>query len=167
VQVGADALIGPAGGALPLIERAVDYANAALCAEAVGIMAALNEVTLEYLKTRKQFGVPIGKFQALQHRMADMVIATEQARSMAILAAVRADSIPMPPSAAARRRRQGLRPAIGAPGRPAGGATAWRHGRHRRTQRRPLLQAPDHDGLTFGDVDYHLGRFSATRLLAA
>jgi alkylation response protein AidB-like acyl-CoA dehydrogenase len=64
VQVGPDALIGPAGGALPLIERAVDYANAALCAEAVGIMAALNEVTLEYLKTRKQFGVPIGKFQA-------------------------------------------------------------------------------------------------------
>jgi alkylation response protein AidB-like acyl-CoA dehydrogenase len=75
-----------------IVERAIDYANAALCAEAVGIMAALNEITLEYLKTRKQFGQPIGKFQALQHRMVDMVIATEQARSMATLAAVRADS---------------------------------------------------------------------------
>jgi hypothetical protein len=155
VQVGPEALLGPAGGALALIERAVDYANAALCAEAVGIMAALNEVTLEYLKTRKQFGVPIGKFQALQHRMADMVIATEQARSMAILAAVRADSTPMPPSAAAPSPPPRPMSAVGAIGRPAGGATARRHGRHRRTQRRPLLQAPDHDRLTFGDVDYH------------
>ena len=86
------ALIGAAGDGLALVERAVDRGIAALCAEAVGIMTALNEATLNYLKTRKQFGVPIGKFQALQHRMADMFIAAEQARSMAVNAAVYADS---------------------------------------------------------------------------
>ncbi|HEU0203159.1 MAG TPA: acyl-CoA dehydrogenase, partial [Burkholderiaceae bacterium] len=92
VRVEADALVGAKDAALPALERAFDYGIAALCAEAVGIMTALNETTLEYLKTRKQFGVPIGKFQALQHRMADMVINTEQARSMALLAAVKVDA---------------------------------------------------------------------------
>ena len=62
------------------------------CAEALGIVTALNQATLSYLKSRKQFGVPIGTFQALQHRMADMYIAGEQVRSMAIVAAVHADT---------------------------------------------------------------------------
>jgi alkylation response protein AidB-like acyl-CoA dehydrogenase len=92
VALEATALIGAAGEGLAIVERAVDKGIAALCAEAVGIIAALNEATLNYLKTRKQFGVPIGKFQALQHRMADMFIAAEQARSMAVNAAVYADS---------------------------------------------------------------------------
>jgi len=92
VAVSSKDLIGSVGGGMPLVQQALDRANAALCAEAVGIMSALNQHTLEYLKQRKQFGVPIGKFQALQHRMADMVIATEQARSMATVAAVAADS---------------------------------------------------------------------------
>jgi alkylation response protein AidB-like acyl-CoA dehydrogenase len=90
--VDAAALIGSAQGGLPIVERAVDRGVAALCAEAVGIMLALNEATLSYLKTRKQFGVPIGSFQALQHRMADMFIAAEQSRSMAVNAAVYVDS---------------------------------------------------------------------------
>jgi alkylation response protein AidB-like acyl-CoA dehydrogenase len=92
VTLADEALVGVPGRALAIVERAVDRGVAALCAEAVGIIAALNEATLCYLKTRKQFGVPIGKFQALQHRMADMLIAAEQARSMAIIAAVYVDS---------------------------------------------------------------------------
>ncbi|WP_428485059.1 acyl-CoA dehydrogenase family protein [Rhodopila sp.] len=77
--------------ALPLIEHVVDEAIAALCAEAVGAMQAMHELTLEYLKTRKQFGRPIGSFQALQHRSVDMLVALEQARSMAMFAAVMAE----------------------------------------------------------------------------
>jgi len=76
--------------ALPLIEIVVDEAIAALCAEAVGAMQAMHELTLEYLKTRKQFGRPIGSFQVLQHRSVDMLVAVEQARSMALFAAVMA-----------------------------------------------------------------------------
>ncbi len=76
--------------ALPLIEHAVDEAIAALCAEAVGTMQAMHDLTLEYLKTRKQFGRPIGSFQVLQHRSVDMLVALEQARSMAMFAAVMA-----------------------------------------------------------------------------
>ena len=65
----------------------VDEAIAALCAEAVGAMQAMQDLTLEYLKTRKQFGRPIGSFQVLQHRSVDMLVAVEQARSMAMFAA--------------------------------------------------------------------------------
>src|SRR6266581_6624469 len=92
VTVGADALLGKEGGALVLIEEVVDYATALLCAEAVGAIKYANDATLEYLKTRKQFGVPIGSFQALQHRMVDMVISGEQAKSMASLACAKVDS---------------------------------------------------------------------------
>ena len=166
VQVGAEALIGPAGGALPLIERAVDCANAALCAEAVGIMAALNEVTLDYLKTRKQFGTPIGKFQALQHRMADMVIATEQARSMATLAAVRADS----PDAAERSRCIAAAKAyVLQSARLVGQQAVQLHGGMGVTDELNVghyFKRLTMIGLTFGDVDYHLGRFSDSLLAA-
>jgi pimeloyl-CoA dehydrogenase small subunit len=77
--------------ALPMIEHVVDEAIAALCAEAVGAMQAMQDLTLEYLKTRKQFGRPIGSFQVLQHRSVDMLVALEQARSMALFAAVMAE----------------------------------------------------------------------------
>jgi pimeloyl-CoA dehydrogenase small subunit len=75
---------------LPLIERVVDEAIAALAAEAVGAMTALHELTVDYLKTRRQFGLPIGAFQALQHRAVDMLVAVEQARSMAMFATMMA-----------------------------------------------------------------------------
>ncbi|NDZ18660.1 pimeloyl-CoA dehydrogenase small subunit [Variovorax sp. WS11] len=88
VHLEADALLGPEGAALPLIEGAVDTATAALCAEAVGAMERLHEITVEYLTMRKQFGVAIGSFQALQHRAVDMLVAVEQARSMALYAAM-------------------------------------------------------------------------------
>jgi pimeloyl-CoA dehydrogenase small subunit len=77
--------------ALPVIEHAVDEAIAALCSEAVGTMQSMHDLTLEYLKTRKQFGRPIGSFQVLQHRSVDMLVALEQARSMAMFAAVMAE----------------------------------------------------------------------------
>ena len=92
VALAPNALLGPLGGAMPFIEEAVDFATALLCADAVGAMKSANEATLEYLKTRKQFGVPIASFQVLQHRMVEMVMTTEQARSMAILAASKVDA---------------------------------------------------------------------------
>ena len=166
VQVGADAMIGPAGSALTIIERAIDYANAALCAEAVGIMSALNEVTLEYLKTRKQFGVPIGKFQALQHRMADMVIATEQARSMTTLAAVRADSN----DAAERSRAVAAAKAyVTQSARLVGQQAVQLHGGMGVVDELNVghyFKRLTMIGLSFGDADYHLGRFSDTLLAA-
>jgi alkylation response protein AidB-like acyl-CoA dehydrogenase len=166
VAVGADALIGTAGNALPIIERAIDYASAALCAEAVGIMSSLNEVTLEYLKTRKQFGVPIGKFQALQHRMADMVIATEQARSMATLAAVRADSL----DAAERSRAvAAARAYIATQARFVGQQAVQLHGGMGVVDELNVghyFKRLTMIGLTFGDADFHLGRFSDTLLAA-
>jgi pimeloyl-CoA dehydrogenase small subunit len=91
VEVGADAVIGDPGNALPLIERVVDEARTAMCAEAVGVMDESLKTTVEYLKTRKQFGVPIGSFQTLQHRAADMFVAVEQARSMSMFATMATD----------------------------------------------------------------------------
>jgi alkylation response protein AidB-like acyl-CoA dehydrogenase len=166
VQVGPDALVGAAGDALVSIERGIDYANAALCAEAVGIMSALNEITLEYLKTRKQFGQPIGKFQALQHRMADMVIATEQARSMATLAAVRADSA----DAAERSRAVAAAKAyVTQSARLVGQQAVQLHGGMGVVDELNVghyFKRLTMIGLTFGDADYHLGRFSDTLLAA-
>ncbi len=166
VELGPEALLGNLGAALPDLERALDYGRAALCAEAVGIMTALNEATLEYLKTRKQFGQPIGRFQALQHRMVDMVIATEQARSMATLAAVKADAT----NAAERRRALSAAKAyVGQQARFVGQQAVQLHGGmgvvdelnvSHYFKRLTMINA------TFGDADHHLGLFS-DMLLAA
>jgi len=91
VRVAPHDVLGSPEGALPVIELAVDETIAALSAEAVGAMSEALTMTVEYLKTRKQFGVTIGSFQALQHRAADMTVALEQARSMMYLAAMMAD----------------------------------------------------------------------------
>jgi pimeloyl-CoA dehydrogenase small subunit len=90
VRVGPEGVLGEPGKALPFVERVVDEAIAALCAEAVGAMAVMHELTVEYLKTRRQFGREIGSFQILQHRAVDMLIALEQARSMAMFATMMA-----------------------------------------------------------------------------
>jgi pimeloyl-CoA dehydrogenase small subunit len=100
IRISADAALGKPGDTFPLIERVIDIAIAAQCAEAVGAMSVMHEMTVDYLKTRKQFGVPIGNFQVLQHRAAEMLIALEQARSMAMLAAITAED----DDAAARRQ---------------------------------------------------------------
>ncbi len=87
-----DALLGVEGTALGLIEEVTDYGIALLAAEAVGAIRYANEATLEYIKSRRQFGVPIGSFQVLQHRMVDMTISYEQARSLACLGCVKVDT---------------------------------------------------------------------------
>jgi alkylation response protein AidB-like acyl-CoA dehydrogenase len=162
VALDASALIGAAGEGLAIVERAVDKGIAALCAEAVGIITALNEATLNYLKTRKQFGVPIGKFQALQHRMADMFIAAEQARSMAVNAAVYADS----ENAAERRRAvSGAKAYIGQAARLVGQQAVQMHGAMGVVE--DLIVSHYFKRLTMidlsmGDADFHLGRFSDT-----
>jgi alkylation response protein AidB-like acyl-CoA dehydrogenase len=90
VAVGASALLAGADHGASVLRHVGELAGAALCAEALGIVEALTETTNEYLKTRKQFGVPIGKFQALQHRVADMLVCVEQVRAMTSFAAVKA-----------------------------------------------------------------------------
>lgn len=91
VHVPGDALIGAPGQGLKVIEAVYEHAIAAVCAEAVGAMEAATRLTLDYVKTRKQFGTEIGKFQVIQHRMADMHMACEEARSMACLATLKLD----------------------------------------------------------------------------
>jgi alkylation response protein AidB-like acyl-CoA dehydrogenase len=160
VAAGEDTVIGSVGQALNIMERAVDLGVAALCAEALGIMVALNQATLNYSKTRKQFGLPIGSFQALQHRMADMFIATEQTRSMAIIAAINA-----PSDDAAERRRavSGAKAYIGQASRFVGQQAVQLHGAmgvvddvvvSHYFKRLTMID------MTFGDADHHLGRVS-------
>jgi alkylation response protein AidB-like acyl-CoA dehydrogenase len=160
VALDAQALIGAPEMGLSIVERAVDTGVAALCAEAVGIIVALNEATLSYLKTRKQFGVPIGKFQALQHRMADMFIAAEQSRSMAVNAAVYADS---EDPALRRRAVSGAKAYIGQAARMVGQQAVQMHGAmgvvddvivSHYFKRLTMID------LSLGDVDFHLARFS-------
>jgi pimeloyl-CoA dehydrogenase small subunit len=91
VELGADAVLGEIGAAFPIIERVVEAGIAATSAEAVGAMETMQAMTLEYLKTRTQFGRPIGQNQALQHRATEMFVSLEQGRSMAMLAAMMVD----------------------------------------------------------------------------
>ena len=160
VQVPASALLGPLDGALPLIERAYDRGAAAVCCEAVGAMVAANETTLEYLKTRVQFGRPIGKFQALQHRMADMAMAEELARSMSFLVASAADETD---SAARAHAISAGKVQIAEAGRTVGHGAVQLHGGIGMTMEyvighylRRIVAAEK----LFGDVDHHLSRFA-------
>jgi pimeloyl-CoA dehydrogenase small subunit len=98
VELGADAVLGEVGAGFPVIERVVEAGIAATAAEAVGAMETMQAMTLEYLKTRTQFGRPIGQNQALQHRASEMFMSLEQGRSMAMLAAMMVDE----PNAAER-----------------------------------------------------------------
>lgn len=168
VKLDDHALLGEdhAVAALPTIERVLDAANAALCAEAVGAMDALNQATLEYLKTRKQFGVPIGSFQALQHRMVDMFTAAEQARSMAILASIRMQS------ANAAERRWACAAAkvlVSESARLVGQQAVQLHGGMGVTDELNIshyFKRLTAICATFGDADYHLGYVSDSLLAA-
>jgi len=91
VRVGPERLLGRDGGALPVIDEVMDVAAAAACAEGVGVARTMLQMTLDHLKTREQFGVKIGSFQALQHRALDMFIEAELARSITIAACIKAD----------------------------------------------------------------------------
>ena len=104
VKLGADALLGAEGQGHAALERAIGRGVLALCAESLGAMEAAKTATLEYLRTRKQFGMLIGSFQALQHRMADLLLEIEQARS-AVINAAAAIEAPTARRASARCRR--------------------------------------------------------------
>jgi alkylation response protein AidB-like acyl-CoA dehydrogenase len=161
VRVGADAAIGTPGAGWDILEAAADYGAGLLCAESLGAMDALFAATLEYLKTRQQFGVPIGKFQALQHRMADMYIHLEQARSMALLAAVKLST-----GDASERRRavSAAKYRVGLAARFVGQQAVQLHGGMGVTDELPAahyFKRLSTIELTLGDSDHHLARFIA------
>ncbi len=155
----------PATALLPggwdVLEAVADYGVSLLCAEAIGAMEALQAATLEYVKTRQQFGVPIAKFQALQHRMADMFMELEQARSMAYLAAVKVDS---PDPVERRSVVSAAKVRVGKAAKFLGQQAVQLHGGIGVTdelaashyfKRLTLIE------LNLGDTDHHLARFIA------
>jgi len=161
VQVSAAALIGADGKGADILDQAADYGATLLCAEALGAMEAIFAATLDYLKTRSQFGAPIGKFQALQHRMADMYIHLEQARSMALLAAVRMGS----DDATERRRTvSAAKFRVGQALKFVGQQAVQLHGGMGVTDELPAahhFKRLTMIELTLGDSDHHLQRFIA------
>jgi pimeloyl-CoA dehydrogenase small subunit len=156
VRVGPQAVLGEAGAALLLVERVVDEAIAAICSEAVGAMAAMHELTVEYLKTRRQFGREIGSFQILQHRAVDMLIALEQARSMAMFATM------MAAEENAAERRNAIAAAkvqIGRSGKFIGQQAIQLHGGIGMTMEYKVghyFKRVTIIDTMFGDADYHL-----------
>ena len=160
VEVGADAALGDGENALPLIERVVDEARTALCAESVGLMDESLKTTVEYLKTRKQFGVPIGSFQTLQHRAADMFVALEQARSMSMFATMAADFED------AKERANAVAAAkvqIGKSGKFVGQQSIQLHGGIGMTMEAKIghyFKRLTMIENSFGDTDYHMRRVS-------
>jgi alkylation response protein AidB-like acyl-CoA dehydrogenase len=161
VKVAADRRLGAEGGAFEAIEAAHDIALSALCAEAVGIMKAVNAATLDYTKNRKQFGQPIAKFQVLQHRMVDMFIHSEQALSMSYLAAIKCVD---PDPAERRRALSAAKVVVGQAARFVGQQAIQLHGGMGMTDELMVshhfkrLTAID---LSFGDTDFHLQKFIA------
>ena len=161
VEVPVDALLARGAAARDLLDAVSDYGVALLCAEAVGVMETLNAATLEYAKTRKQFGQPIARFQVLQHRMVDMFMHFEQARSMAYLAAVKVGS------SDARERRRTVSAAkvrIGQAARFIGQQAVQIHGGMGVTDELAaahLFKRLTMIELTLGDTDHHLQRFIA------
>ena len=125
VSVGVDAVLGKVDEAFPVVEGAVDRAIVALCAGATGCMDAINAATLEYIKTRKQFGVPIGKFQVLQHRMVDCFTNAQEARSMTLMATLKIDD--KDPTVRAKAA-SGAKVQIGKSGKFCGQSAVQMHG---------------------------------------
>ncbi len=162
VKVDSAARLGGEGDAADTIEHIADLARAALCAEAIGAWERVNEMTLDYLKTREQFGRPIGRFQVLQHRMVDMTLEYEHAKSLVYLAGMEADNT----DANARARAVSAAKAFMAyKGREAGEHAVQMHGGIGMTKEYMLSDCVrrflmiEH---TLGDEDYHVARFADT-----
>jgi alkylation response protein AidB-like acyl-CoA dehydrogenase len=155
-----DALLGPLDGGFALLETAVGFGLLALCAEALGAMETAFAATLDYLRTRRQFGVPIGSFQALQHRMADLAIDLEQARSAVINAAAALDA----PRLLRERALSAAKYTVGQVGTRLSREAVQLHGGIGMTWELPLahyakrLVMIDHE---LGDEDHHLQRYIA------
>jgi alkylation response protein AidB-like acyl-CoA dehydrogenase len=149
-------VLGVAGAALPLIETVMAHAIAAVCAEAVGAMAAAHEETVEYLKVRKQFGVPIGSFQALQHRAVEMLVMVEQARSMALFATMMSDE---PDTAERSRSLSAAKVQIGRSSRFVGQQGVQLHGGIGMTEECKIghyLRRLSVIEIQFGSTEHHL-----------
>jgi pimeloyl-CoA dehydrogenase small subunit len=158
VKVPAGNLLGVAGEAFPVITRVVEAGIAAMCAEAVGAMEAMQAMTLDYLKTRQQFGKPIGENQVLQHRSAEMLVALESARGMAMLAAMMVDE----PDAAERERNIAMaKVGVGQSGRFVSQQAIQLHGGIGMTEEYAIghffrrIMVIEH---LFGDTAHHLDR---------
>ncbi|MDR6424044.1 alkylation response protein AidB-like acyl-CoA dehydrogenase [Variovorax paradoxus] len=161
VKLGADALLGAEGQGHATLERAIGRGVLALCAEALGAMEAAKAATLDYLRTRKQFGMLIGSFQALQHRMADLLLEIEQARSAVINAAAAIDGTDR---VARERALSAAKFSVGRIGALVAQESIQMHGGIGMTWELPLphyakrLVMIDHQ---LGDEDHHLQRYIA------
>jgi alkylation response protein AidB-like acyl-CoA dehydrogenase len=162
VEVGEGAMLGAEGRAFPIVEKVTDLAIGAAAAEAVGAMRRVNQMTIEYVKTRQQFGSPIGSNQVIKHRLADMLIEEEQSKAMADMAAMRADigGDDQVQTASATKAR------IGEAAKFVGEQGIQLHGGIGMTDEYAIghyykrLQTIDK---LFGNVDYHLRRYSDAR----
>ena len=160
VKVGADAVIGDAGKGLPLIEKVADETIAALAAESIGAMKVLNDTTVDYCKTRTQFGVPIGKFQVLQHRMVDMFMEHEQSVSMTYMAHLKINE----DETERKKAASAVKVQIGKSGRFIGQNAVQLHGGMGMTdelnvghffKRLTMIDA------LFGNTDHHIKRYAS------
>ncbi|MEM8766080.1 MAG: acyl-CoA dehydrogenase family protein [Pseudomonadota bacterium] len=161
VALPADALLGPLHDGLPLLERVIDEGTIAVGAEAVGCMEVLYKATVEYCKTREQFGQPIGKFQVLQHRMVDMFMEHEQSKSLMYMAAMRMDE---GYDDEAKKAVSAFKVQVGRSGRCVAQGAVQLHGGMGMTDE--LNVGHYFKRLTmidtlFGNVDFHLKRFGA------
>jgi alkylation response protein AidB-like acyl-CoA dehydrogenase len=166
VSVGADAVLGKVDGAFPVVEDAVDRAIVALCAEATGCMDAINAATLEYIKTRKQFGVPIGKFQVLQHRMVDCFTNAQEARSMTLMATLKIDD---KDAIVRRKAASGAKVQIGKSGKFCGQSAVQMHGGMGVTDELSVshyFKRLTMIDLMFGNQQHHLTRYSNLAMAA-
>jgi alkylation response protein AidB-like acyl-CoA dehydrogenase len=157
VTVGPENVIGQVDKGLELLEAAADETIVALGAEAVGIMQVMFEQTVAYCKERKQFGVPIGSFQVLQHRMVDMYMEYEQAKSMLYMATMAQDSGQNLAKAAAALKVQ-----LGRSGRQIAQAAIQNHGGMGMTEELAIshyFKRLTMIDLMLGNVDYHLERY--------
>ena len=166
VVLGAEARIGGEGEALPLVEKVMDEAIAATCAEACGVLRRLQEGTVEYTKQRKQFGVPISSFQVLQHRMVDMFIQLEQSISMTYMATIRLSE----GDAERAKAASAAKVQIGKACKFVGQNAVQLHGGMGVTDEMAIghyfKRATMIEGL-FGSTDHHLARYEALSLGAA
>lgn len=164
VRLPADRVLGEVGGGPALVEAALDRGTAALCAEAVGALDVLLELTVEYVKVRKQFGVVLASFQALQHRLVDMLIACEQARALACVAAMAVDG-----GDAAERARlvSAAKVQVGTAARLVAREAIQMHGAMGMTEECKVGHYAKRlmvIGQLFGDVPHHLRRFGQAAL---
>ena len=155
VKVGADAVLGAVGGGHAVLQQVIDEATLAVGAEAVGGMEGCYKDTVEYSKQRVQFGQPIGKFQVLQHRMVDMFMEYEQAKSMMYLAAMRLDE---GYGAVAKKAVSGFKVQVGKSGRFVGQQAVQLHGGMGMTEELNIghyFKRLTMIDTTFGNVDFH------------